>query len=82
MAGLQYKFFPTDFFFPIQKTVSGDNLSKQSLLIKIRNNDESLIDDSQGKIVINTNKKKKNLKAISSSSLALVLVPKQKKDQD
>ncbi|KAH0721279.1 hypothetical protein KY290_006202 [Solanum tuberosum] len=80
MAGLQYKFFPTDFFFPIQKTVSGDNISKQNLLIKIRNNDESLIEDSQGKIVINNNKK--NLKAISSSSLALVPVPKQKKDQD
>ncbi|KAH0723592.1 hypothetical protein KY285_006135 [Solanum tuberosum] len=80
MAGLQYKFFPTDFFFPIQKTVSGDNISKQNLLIKIRNNDESLIEDSQGKIVINNNKK--NLKAISSSSLASAPVPKQKKDQD
>ncbi|KAG5583473.1 hypothetical protein H5410_054100 [Solanum commersonii] len=80
MAGLQYKFFPTDFFFPIQKTVSGDNISKQNLLIKIRNNDESLIEDSQGKIVINNNKK--NLKAISSSSLPLVPVPKQKKDQN
>uniref|UniRef100_A0A3Q7IKE3 Uncharacterized protein n=1 Tax=Solanum lycopersicum TaxID=4081 RepID=A0A3Q7IKE3_SOLLC len=80
MAGLQYKFFPTDFFFPIQKTVSGENTSKQNLLIKIRNNDESLIEESKGKIVINNNKK--NLKAISSSSLALISVPKQKKDQD
>ncbi|KAM3205607.1 hypothetical protein BC332_26672 [Capsicum chinense] len=80
MAGLQYKFFPTDFFFPIQKTVNGDNLSKQNLLIKTRNSDESLIiDESQGKIVINNNNNK-SLKAISSSSsFALV---KQKKDQD
>ncbi|KAK4377969.1 hypothetical protein RND71_004265 [Anisodus tanguticus] len=69
MAGLQYKFFPTDFFFPVQKTVSGDNISKQNILIKTRNSDESLIDDSksQGKIVISSNK---TLKAISSSSLA------------
>ncbi|TMW98538.1 hypothetical protein EJD97_003905 [Solanum chilense] len=80
MAGLQYKFFPTDFFFPIQKTVSGENISKQNLLIKIRNNDESLIEESKGKIVINNNNK--NLKAISSSSLALISMPKQKKDQD
>ncbi|KAM3288623.1 hypothetical protein P3S67_022053 [Capsicum chacoense] len=80
MAGLQYKFFPTDFFFPIQKTVNGDNLSKQNLLIKTRNSDESLIiDESQGKIVIKNNSNK-SLKAISSSSsFALV---KQKKDQD
>ena len=85
MAGLQYNFFPTDFFFPAQKTVSGDNISQQNLLIKTRKSDESLDDSKpQGKTV------NKTLKAISSSSssssssslLALVPIPKQKQNQD
>ncbi|OIS96258.1 hypothetical protein A4A49_26677 [Nicotiana attenuata] len=79
MAGLQYNFFPTDFFFPAQKTVNGDNISQQNLLIKTRKSDESLDDSKpQGKTV------NKTLKAISSSSssLALVPIPKQKQNQD
>ncbi|KAG8372042.1 hypothetical protein BUALT_Bualt12G0025500 [Buddleja alternifolia] len=74
MAGLQYKFFPTDFLFPLQPPPAaattgggGDNPSRQVSLIKTRNGDVS--DDSKQLKSVNTNKGK-IVKAIPSSSVA------------
>ncbi|KAL4607652.1 hypothetical protein ACB092_09G190600 [Castanea dentata] len=34
MAGLQYYFFPTDFFYPRPSSANGDNASKQVLQVQ------------------------------------------------
>ncbi|CAA2970843.1 Hypothetical predicted protein [Olea europaea subsp. europaea] len=70
MAGLQYKFFPTDFFFPPQKFAGRDIATQQQIpLVKSRNTDES-DEPKQPKITtINT-------KAIPSSAASLVPIKK------
>lgn len=74
MAGLQYNFFPTDFFFPRQQTVTREssNLQQNNLLVNTRT-----IEDSEDAKQLTSNGNIKSLKAVSSSSLALAPVLKQ-----
>lgn len=73
MAGLQYNFFPTDFFFPRQQTVTreGSNLQQNNLLVNTRTTE-----DSEDAKQLKSNGNSKSLKAVSSSSLALAPVLK------
>lgn len=41
MAGLQYYFFPTDFFYPLQKSTNGDSTSKMLLSLQTQEKAES-----------------------------------------
>ncbi|KAL7169150.1 hypothetical protein ACSBR2_034230 [Camellia fascicularis] len=74
MAGLQYKFFPTDFFFPPQQSVNNTDVPlRQVLPIKPRK-----IDDINGceqpiTPIIND----KHLKAPPSSSLPISPIGKE-----
>ncbi|CAK9184004.1 unnamed protein product [Ilex paraguariensis] len=73
MAGLQYKFFPTDFFVPSQQSVTRDGSSRQQVVpVRTRKIDE--IDESKQPkaIVLISEINKKNLKALPSSSQPLV----------
>lgn len=77
MAGLQYNFFPTDFFFPPQKTVTRESTHQQVVLARANDETEDVAKAKQLKI----NSNSKSLKAIpSSSSLALVHVNKQNQE--
>ncbi|GFP80881.1 hypothetical protein PHJA_000231400 [Phtheirospermum japonicum] len=72
MAGLQYKFFPTDFLFPLQQSASGattttidgaNNPARQVSLVKTDKSEES----KQQKSMTG---KSKIVKAVPSSSVA------------
>ncbi|CAI9099736.1 OLC1v1036598C1 [Oldenlandia corymbosa var. corymbosa] len=78
MAGLQYNFFPTDFFVPPQKTVAKDAATRPQQLTLPRTIDETE-DVSNGQKL----KLTKNLKAIppSSSSSSVTLAPVRKRTQ-
>lgn len=82
MAGLQYNFFPTDFFFPPQNTIHRDSTSQQiNLSANTRMTDENL-DDSKPLAKPITNTKSTTLKAaISSSSIILAPISKQRQNQ-
>ncbi|OIT29349.1 hypothetical protein A4A49_17481 [Nicotiana attenuata] len=83
MAGLQYYFFPTDFFFPPQNTTHRDSKSQQiNLLANTRKSHEETLDDSKPQAKPVTNTKSTTLKAvISSSSIVLAPTPKQRQNQ-
>ncbi|KAG8372043.1 hypothetical protein BUALT_Bualt12G0025600 [Buddleja alternifolia] len=71
MAGLQYKFFPTDFLFPPPPATARDGSSHHQLaVVKLRKADE--IDDPKAIAAVT----KKSLKATSSSSVALAPIHK------
>ncbi|GAA0154565.1 hypothetical protein LIER_12510 [Lithospermum erythrorhizon] len=80
MAGLQYNFFPTDFFFPRQQTISRDTNGVQQVpLIKSRNSED--VDDMSTQI--RTNSGTKTLKAVSNpASLALLRIKKQNQESN
>nr|GLL47502.1 unnamed protein product [Ipomoea trifida] len=81
MAGLQYNFFPTDFFFPRQQAVTKDNAPQQIPLVKVKKISDEIEESIKPKvqpskaIAINTKA------AVSSSSLALAPLQKKHKDQ-
>ncbi|KAA8518056.1 hypothetical protein F0562_015524 [Nyssa sinensis] len=78
MAGLQYNFFPTDFFFPPQQSVNKDGTRPQVLPVKTRKRDET--DDGEvSKTIIQHDNSDKDLKVTLSASPALV--PIEKKNQ-
>ncbi|GMP86591.1 hypothetical protein ACSBR2_034231 [Camellia fascicularis] len=77
MAGLQYKFFPTDFFFPPQRSITRDGATQN--LLPIRNN-EKIEDRDASKALIHREINDKRLKSLPSSSLPLspiIINPKQ-----
>ena len=76
MAGLQYNFFPTDFFFPPQRSINGDTTGQKVLPVKTLKKDD--IDDSkQSTTLVRHDINKKNLKVFPSSSTALAPIHKQ-----
>ena len=77
MAGLQYNFFPTDFFFP--KTVTRDSNPQQVLLTTT--NDHETEDTAQPKQLTISSNSTRVLKAIPSSS-SLALAPIRKQNQE
>ncbi|KAL8213753.1 hypothetical protein R6Q57_003202 [Mikania cordata] len=64
MAGLQYNFFPTDFFYPQPASMSKDGSGPQNLLLNTQK-PELLIEDLT--MMKSTNHAKKQLKTLKLS---------------
>ncbi|KAK2975505.1 hypothetical protein RJ640_027632 [Escallonia rubra] len=71
MAGLQYNFFPTDFYYPRPRGVNRENTGQQVLHVKTQKGDET--DASKhstslvSRVIIDDNKARKGLHSSSSS---------------
>ncbi|PSS34983.1 Nuclear receptor corepressor 1 like [Actinidia chinensis var. chinensis] len=76
MAGLQYKFFPTDFLFPRQKSLNTDNSHQQVLPITNTRNSGKINDGELPKsLILHHDINKKHLKALPPSSSSLDSLP-------
>ncbi|PIN20081.1 hypothetical protein CDL12_07242 [Handroanthus impetiginosus] len=72
MAGLQYRFFPTDFLFPLPQTAAGDSSSPRKIpIVKPQKAEET-----DGPKAIAAAVKSKSLKATSVSTMALAPIHK------
>ncbi|KAK3029582.1 hypothetical protein RJ639_038333 [Escallonia herrerae] len=76
MAGLQYKFFPTDFLFPRQ-TITKDSTAQQVVPMMTQKLDESLDSKQSIALVRRDINSTVTAKALPSSSQAIGLAEKQ-----
>ncbi|XAR69908.1 hypothetical protein NMG60_11001676 [Bertholletia excelsa] len=74
MAGLQYNFFPTDFFFPPQKSLAKDAAHPQVLPIKAGNTEDQ---EPHKSLILRGDVNDRRLKALPSSSTPIAPVTKQ-----
>ena len=81
MAGLQYKFFPTDFLFPRQKSLNTDNSHRQVIPINNTRNSGKINDEELPKsLILHHVINDKHLKALPPSSSSLPQTLKSKKN--